>query len=223
MFNPIRRNRNIGRKGFGRGKDNKMVVPDDRIPVSNVDVQVVTVDGRSLTVIKQPLLPGFQYYVRTDEVAPLLERAGEDAAGIEFVIFRQPTKKREQLLPVWAAYWPKFEFRGRAGAAIIISAINASKTLKWPLSLTPEDERELHELKAEGRKVMKHDRYYGISMASEAIKRTQLGRSIPHEIGHHVAAASNIAHQNSEEFAVAYARKNKERYSMSGRNAGWRL
>lgn len=174
-----------------------MIIPSPR-GTHDVKPEHANVNGGPLTIVHEALLPGFDYYVQPDEMIAVLGRAGSDAEGIVRVVFRQPTRKQDQQSPNWASY--------RDGS-VFVSAIDVSKPMRWPLSLSVKAKKELAALRTEGHGVIQDKRHYIITSTPQAVKQTQLGRSLPHEIGHHVYAKSKRAGQSSEEFAANYAKR----------------
>src|SRR6185437_1332220 len=135
----------------------------------------------------------------------------DDARGLAFVVFHQPTRKEERAHPRWAAYVPEYVRGPETGPAILLEAINPSKPLRWSSSLDPEDARELSTLKQEGHTVIREGGSILISLDIETVRQTQR-RSLLHELGHHVddmRAPRSFAKKTTaekESFADRYAR-----------------
>jgi hypothetical protein len=100
-WNPIRRNKNIGTKATGHGKDNKMVIPN-RIRNSsafweNLNSYVTTtriVNENEIRFIVELTNNNYKYHCTIDDIAYLLSFVPEDDIGIlDLIVFRQPKNK----------------------------------------------------------------------------------------------------------------------------------
>jgi hypothetical protein len=109
----------------------------------------------------------------------------EPVFDIDLVVLRQPTEKQRLLGSVWGrlGYWSTI---GRYhGTGVYLDAQSSESTLEWPRSLDPAGEDELERLRADGFRVEAHSRGYRLHPSPEAIRCTQLYRTLPHEVGHY--------------------------------------
>lgn len=169
-----------------------------------------------ITFITDETISGYTYAVDASDIVAILDRIPtDDVRGLSFIIFHQPTRKQDRSHPRWAAYSAEYRRGHLVGAAILIEAIDSSKSLTWPLSLAPEDQEELERLKDDGHTITLGKRATCISMEPSAIRRTQL-RSFLHELGHHVDWQQNpeaFARKSKavkESFAHRYAHNHSE-------------
>jgi hypothetical protein len=130
---------------------------------------------------------------------------------ISLVVMRKSTRRQESLSPVWGrlGYWP--EICGLEGPGVYVEAQPALAVNNRPLSLNPDQQRELSRLTEDGHVVEKHKRGHKIHSTYSSIRNTQLYRTVPHEVGHYVdyltfKAGQGVEH-DSEEFWVLYRAK----------------
>lgn len=192
-WNPTRRNRNLGTAKQGHGRDNRLIIPkgwpDDRVfwEVLRNPVAVRREVGTSdLTFLVQPPREGSFHACTIDDICHVLAFVPPDHLdGIDLIVLRQPTRKEQSLKPVWGrlAY---YAVAGRySGTAIYLEAHTGNPS-KWSLSLTPDDTAELDRLRADGHGVTKEKRGYRLDHTPQAIRSTQLYRTLLHELGHYV-------------------------------------
>ena len=199
-WNPTRRNRNIGTPKQGRGQDNRLVIPkswpDDRVfwDVLNHPVAIPRIIGNcELTFLVESPRPECFYPCTIDDVASALALVPQgDLAGIELIIFRQPTRKQAQISSVWGRFLHYAAPGPYSGTAICLEAYDLSERLSWPLSLGPDSCRELARLEADGHKVGQGCRRYTIRCTPESVRNTVLFRTLFHELGHSVDWVSSV-------------------------------
>lgn len=94
--------------------------------------------------------------------------------------------------PVWGrlSYFAEVGFIGGGkiytGALLTLEAQNTERRIRWSKSLDPDDQKELDRLRADGHQVTEKAKYYEIVSSAEAMRTTQLRRTVLHEIGHWV-------------------------------------
>lgn len=217
-WNPGRRNRHVGTGAHGHGADNRLVIPERAgltIFHERLDSPIVVerrVHERPVTFLVEPPLAGSFHPCSVDDVCHLLAHLpAEDVARIALVAMRQPTRKQRVLSKVWgrAAFW--FESAGIEGPAIVLEA-QTDAPFTWPLSLSPEQARELDRLRADGHAIRRSRRHFEIETTAEALRSTMLYRTVPHEVGHHVDRARHsrdewisLTSPALEDFAHRYA------------------
>lgn len=219
MRDPRRRNRNIGTPLAGRGKDNRNVIPDrwsDLSPYWQILQSPVVVQRKvhsnPVSFIVEPARDGSAHACTVEDVCEVLRLLPEHHSRyISLVVMRQPTRRQETLNPVWGrlGYWS--EICGIEGPGIYLEARRAPGVEDWPLSLTPDQQRELSRLEADGHVIKKEKRGFKIHSTYESIRNTQLYRTVPHDVGHYVdyltfKAGAAIKH-GSEEFWDLYGAK----------------
>ncbi|QUY43411.1 hypothetical protein [Acaryochloris marina] len=193
-WNPTRRNRNIGTSTQGQGQNNHLVIPkswsDDRVfwEVLHQPIAIQKTIGEcELTFLIEPPRPECFYPCTVTDVMSVLEYVPQaDLDGLELIIFRQPTRKQDQINPVWGRFLYYATPGPHSGPAICIEAHDLTKTLRWSLSLGPDSLDELARLEADGHRIEKRRRDYTIHRTHESVRHTILFRTLFHEIGHYV-------------------------------------
>lgn len=232
MRDARRRNRNIGTSLSGRGKDNRNVIPDrwsDLSPYWQLLQSPVVVQqeihGSPISFVVEPTRSDSAYACTVDDVCEVLRLLPKHHARyISLVVFRQPTRRQETLNPVWGrlGYWS--EICGIEGPGIYLEARQAPVDEDWPLSLTPDSQRELSRLTEDGHLVERHKRGHMIRSTFESIRNTQLYRTVPHEVGHYVdyltfEAGEGIEHGSSEFWELYGAKPGKDKEDFAHRYA----
>jgi hypothetical protein len=117
------------------------------------------------------------------EVLKLLPQA--DREGVELIVFRQPKRKERIFSPVWGrmAYWA--EIGKHSGVTVVIEAQPLDYSYTLTKSLVPLFAKELDLLREDGHSIVTGRKAIEVTCPPEAIRNTQLFRTLPHEIGHH--------------------------------------
>jgi hypothetical protein len=200
VFNPTRRNRNIGTAKSGHGQNNRMTVPQvahgENLFWERIDGarQVTrTVSGRPLKFFVQATRADCVHACTIDDIVRLLSSLpAADWEGIEAILLRQPSRKEQVLASVWGrlAYAADLVDRhGRVlyqGPAIVLEAVNPIEPIKFGKGLPPEDLAELERLRLDGHNIRQGDRNHTIEPTLENCRATQLYRTFLHELGHWV-------------------------------------
>jgi len=198
-YDPTRRNKNIGTSKSGHGKDNHMSIPrgwsDDRrfYEKLNNPVKISFPSDPTITCLVEPPLPGFKHACTVDDVFKVLLRVPvQDLEKLSLIVLRQPKRKERILAPSWGrlVYWARIG--AHSGPAIYLEAQNPTIPLKWTRSLTPDQSIELERLRADGHHIDSDRRSHVIHTSHDSIRCTQLYRTLPHEIGHHVDFLSKV-------------------------------
>lgn len=110
----------------------------------------------------------------------------------------------------------------RKGPAIFLDAQPIH--LRWlaPLSTRVEDERELDRLREDGHRVSRERKGWRVESSVEAVRATQLYRTLLHEIGHHVDRLEYHTRQDAGAEAADerfFARPHVEREAAAHRYA----
>ena len=193
-YNPTRRNRNIGTENAGYGQNNRLVIPaawaDDRRYyeklVNPIEV-AVKVRSVSLQILVEPPLIGFAHACTIDDIEHLLQLVPvAHFQAFRLIVLRQPKRKERNLSPTWGrwVYWSNIGVH--SGSAIYLEAQDLSRPIRWSTSLTPDYARELDRLHEDGHMVSSGKRSHLITCTLDSTRRTQLYRTLPHEIGHYV-------------------------------------
>lgn len=171
-----------------------MVVPDswhdDRVfwerLVDPVILKPSLSNGQVITFLVEGARENCLFGATPNDIVKTLSHMPEnDLEGIEVIVLRQPTRKQQRLAPVWGRFM-YFANLGSdlSGTGICLEAQDISRPIRWPISLTPEGEREFHRLEEDGHVIEKDRRHYLIHVSPESLRCTVLYRTLLHEVGH---------------------------------------
>ena len=85
--------------------------------------------------------------------------------------------------------------------------------LHWRKSLSPDDAKELERLRSDGHQIVHQRRHYEIHSDLEAVRSTQLYRTLPHEVGHYVDYLNSTDDQGSCDLFWQKNSKDKEDFA----------
>jgi hypothetical protein len=164
---------------------------EPRLPEESWEAEAIgecVVHGQPTMVVSERPRAGSAHACTPTAVCAVLEclPAG-DVAGIGLVVLRQPTRKQEILIPAWGRMHWCTEFHGYTGPAIALDAVDFDRPrLRWSRSLSPDQGKELDRMRDLGFAVSETRRSYDILLSPEHVRRWQLMRTLPHEVGHWV-------------------------------------
>ncbi len=197
VFNPTRRNRNIGTAKQGYGQSNRLTIPNVSCVGSYLErigeheTLLRDVKGRQIKFLIEATRRDCGHHCTVDDIAQILEfLPTSDWSGIDTIFFRQPTRKQAILSPTWGRlkYYAEIRtFSGRmvaSGPIIYIDAVERDYSYEWTNSLSPENQIELRCLKSDGHEIDRQGGKFIIQTSETSIRNTQLYRTLPHEIGH---------------------------------------
>ena len=225
-WNPIKRNRKIGTGGQGFSKNNKLVIPQKWSDLTvfwerlkDPIINTINIKNHAINFLVEPTKQGYIHSCTVDDIIAILKHLPKrDLALISLIILRQPKRKEEIINPAWGRFVYYAKIGKYSGPGIYLEAQPINDKLKWSISLTPHQEKELHRHKKDGHIVTKDRRYFYIQTSPETVRNTQLFRTLPHEIGHAINYSINSQTkfsgansynskpaQDKEEFAHRYA------------------
>lgn len=155
-----------------------------------------------------------------------------DWEGLAAIVLRQPKRKERILRPAWGrmAYHASLGHQGKPsfceGAIVFIEAVDVSKPIAWSASLGPDGQTELARLAADGHEVEQVGSRWVVTPSLGAVRATQLYRTLPHEIGHHVDWLTKVVRASADDpidwdarEAAYFARSREEREAFAHRYA----
>ena len=228
--NPARRSRKIGTSAQGFKKRNAFAIPtrDGGLKrfyeslVKPVELKL-SIGRHSFVVLVEPVLTGFKYHVSLTDLIEVLKLIPEaDRRDIKIVVFRQPKRKERIFSPVWGrmAYWA--DYGDHTGTAVVIEAQPLDYRYRLDTSIGPNFARELDSLRGDGHHIETGKRHIDITCPPEAIRNTQLFRTLPHEIGHNVDYLTKVDQADGDYDALRtlyFARPQSEREAFADRYA----
>lgn len=194
MYNPTRRNRNIGTENQGFGQNNKLKISTpygtlksfyERIGKHKKEAR--TINGHEFLFIIEETREHSFHSCSVDDLVKIIQSIPkEDYGDLKFIILRQPKRKEEIISSVWGRLIYSFDFDGEYFPAIILDAIDLDKKLIWPKKQTIEDQKEFERLKEDGHIFEENKRDFIAELRLESCRNTQLYRTLLHEFGHYV-------------------------------------
>ncbi|MET3537897.1 hypothetical protein [Chryseobacterium limigenitum] len=194
MFNPTRRNRNIGTENQGFGQNNKLKIPTpygtllsfyERIEKYQKEIRVIN-NHEFLFVVEETRENSMHSCSVNDLVKIIQHIPSEDYGDLKFIILRQSKRKEEIISSVWGRLVYSYEFENEYFPAIILDTIDLNKKIIWPRKQSIEDQKEFERLKQDGHIFNENKREFFADLKSEPSRNTQLYRTLLHEFGHYV-------------------------------------
>ena len=194
MYNPIRRNRNIGTAKQGHGQNNKLTIPEPCATsktflerLGNYEKFERTINGHDFLFVIEQTRESSKHACTINDIEKIIAQiASSDYGDLKLIILRQPKRKEETLSPVWGRLIYSYEFENDYFPAIILEAVDYSKKLKWVKKLSIDSQKELERLKADGHPIIQTERFFTADFKPENVRNTQLYRTLLHEFGHYV-------------------------------------
>ncbi len=238
-YNPARRNRNIGTAAQGHGADNRLTIPwpanEERVRYETLGAHrrlKVMVQGVEMLFVVEANSGGCVHPCSVADVVEILKGLPRtDWSDLAAIVLRQPRRKERILSPVWGrfAYSASLGARGRPlfalGPTVFLEAVDLARPIEWSVGLDPEDQQELERLAADGHAVRREGGRWRIEVTAASARATQLYRTLPHEIGHHVdwltkveRAPAGVGTWEEREEAF-FARPRQEREAFAHRYA----
>ena len=195
MYNPIRRNRNIGtaKQGFRKRKkfglteywrENKVFFEK----YSKYQKVRREINGEIFTFVVEKTRKNCFHACTIDDVAEMLKHISPDSfPGLRTIVFRQPKRKEVFFSSVWGRLVLGYLFEKQIESVIVLEAVDFDYSVsKWSKKLNPDDEKELDRLRNDGFEGIETKRHFELKLTLEDVRNVQLYRTIPHEIGHYV-------------------------------------
>ena len=194
MYNPTRRNKNIGTKKQGYGQNNKLTISSpygdlksfyEKLTDYQKEIRLIN-NHEFIFIIEKPRKNSI-HSCSINDIERIIEYLPvEDYGELKYIILRQPKRKEEILSPVWGRLIYSYDFENEYFPAIILDAIDLEKQLFWPKKQTIEDQQEFERLKTDGHTFTETKRNFIAEFQPQNIRNTQLYRTLPHEFGHYV-------------------------------------
>ena len=220
MFNPTRRNRNIGTAKQGFGQDNSFVIPRPLEPfrefyerLLNYSIDYRTINNHEFVFITEETRKDSVHACSIRDISEIIKKIPEvDYGDLRFIVLRQPKRKEEIKSSVWGRLIYSYEFENDYFPAIILEAQSRDRKLKWSRKLGIDGQKELKRLKEDGHIFQEDKRNYIAKFDLNAIRNTQLYRTLIHEFGHYVHYLEFVERPSFEEEEFSEWEKRNNRY-----------
>lgn len=194
MFNPTRRNRNIGTENQGFSQNNKLKISTpygtlksfyERIEKYQTEIRII--NGHEFLFIIEETRKDCFHSCSVNDLAKIIQHIPkEDYGDLRFIILHQPKRKEEIISPVWGRLIYSFEFENEYFPAIVLDSIDLNKKLIWSKKQTIENQKEFTRLKEDGHLFIENKRNFVSELKLNPSRNTQLYRTLLHEFGHYV-------------------------------------
>ncbi len=153
------------------------------------------INGHEFVFIVEATRSGAAHACSVEDIKRLLTLIpAEDYGKLKLIVLRQPKRKEEVLSGVWGRLIYSYELEGRFYPAVVLEAVNYSRALKWAKSLSVDDQQELARLRADGHAFRETGNSFVAELEPEAVRNTQLYRTLLHEFGHYVHYCRVVDH-----------------------------
>lgn len=220
MWNPIKRNRNIGTSKQGHGQNNKLTITQPYVVSKSFYERIDTyrkfekiINGHLFTLVIEATRKSCYHACSINDVEKMIENIPvSDYGDLKLIVFRQPKRKEEILSPVWGRLIYSYEFEDNYFPAIIIEAVDYSRKFTWNRSKTQEDQKEFERLKMDGHHFLESKRNFSSSFKIHNVRNTQLYRTLTHEFGHYKQYLEVVEKPGNEEEDFEEWDKRHEKY-----------
>lgn len=220
MYNPTRRNRNIGTAKQGYGQSNKLTIPSPYLVSLNFFERLgayekVTrvINGHTFLFIIEATNSNSKHACSISDIERMIGYIPPtDYGDLKLIVLRQPKRKENILSLTWGRLIYSYEFENDYHPAIILEAADYSQRLKWKRGLCIEDQKELERLKADGHPFVADKRGFTAALLPENVRNTQLYRTLLHEFGHYVQYLQMVEGNFNEEEALEEREKRWDVY-----------
>ena len=219
-YNPTRRNRNIGTAKHGHGQNNKMVIPwpasthkifHERLEKYRKTPRMI--GGKEYVFVVEEVRPHSAHACSISDIVRILEHVpSKDLDGLDLIVFRQPKRKEQILSPVWGRLIYSYEFEKTGKPAIILESVDLESRLKWSKHLCVDIQHELERLIEDGHAFRDTGRHFEAGFEIEAVRNTQLYRTLLHEIGHYVHYLEVVERPDNENEDFEAWQKRSDKY-----------
>lgn len=219
MFNPSRRNRNIGTIQQGYAPQNKLSIPQRADGKSYYELlgkyhkQEIVINGHSFLFVLEETREGSLHACSINDIKRMIEYVPvEDYGSLRLIILRQPKRKEEILSSVWGRLIYSFHFENEYYPAIILEATDYSRKLKWDKSLSIASQKELERLREDGHNFIDNGKLWIADLKPENVRNTQLYRTLLHEFGHYVHYITVVERPGQKDEEIALWEQREDQY-----------
>ncbi|WP_346912378.1 hypothetical protein [uncultured Roseibium sp.] len=214
VWKPERRNRNIGTAASGHGQSNRMRIPESRQDSSGNwssyyerirpdFVKDYRIGDDTIKILYEKPRDGFSSGCSPEDVVHLLSMLPDDEHRfLDYVVFRQPTRKQCQQHPVWGRLIYQADIGNLFGSAIFLEAQELGSKMRWSHKLDIEDKAEFERLNEDGHVFEKTKRHSISQLTETALRNTVLYRTLLHELGHWQHYENDVLAQEDMDLAA---------------------
>jgi hypothetical protein len=131
MFNPTRRNRNIGSAKQGHGQSNRLIIPSPCTSsktfyerLENYEKTEIKINGHDFLFIVEQTRQNCRHACSIADLTRVIENIPlQDYGELRLIVLRQPKRKEELLSRAWGRLIYSYEFENDFLPAVIIEAV----------------------------------------------------------------------------------------------------
>lgn len=181
--------------------------------ISSSRLEIRDINGCPFRFVVEALRPFCLYLCTIDEVASMLRAAPQgDLAGLDLVVFHQPAVG-EKTGCCWGSYTAEYSYEGKLRRAILLDSVDSHAKSVAVRRADRDAAQEAEGLREDGHRVALISGRYIVASSREAIRVTQLYRSVYHQLYHHVRSFRGLPHETDDErLANGYARQAKAQW-----------
>jgi hypothetical protein len=186
MYNPIRRNRNIGTKKAGfKSQSVFKDAPCQGHHFLKSEKRKEIIHGTPVTFYIDTPRIGYVHSCSVEDVVGILNQLPkEDVEGIEHIQFKQSSRKQNNFSPAWGRLY--YHVPPKWHPLLVVEAQPCPLVIKTDLSLDSFWQAEVEFLKECCEVYKLEKRHHRFVFGIPHIRKVQLFRTVPHEIGHWV-------------------------------------
>lgn len=201
--NPSRRNRNIGTAKQGHGQNNRMVIPesgDGGLAFFEKLENVVQVQAEGFNILVERTRQNSIHACTVEDLLHILKLLPkQDLGDLNWIVLRQPKRKEEILSRVWGRLVYAFEWQKTIQPAIVLESVDNAGKLIFNKKMSISVAEEFARLQQDGHEFLPEKRAYIARFQLNAIRNTQLFRTLFHELGHYVHYQQQVLTPPSED------------------------
>jgi hypothetical protein len=195
MFNPSRRNRNIGTTKQGFKKRNRFDIPcyylrEDKIyweKLSDYKKIERQINGWKFTFIVEKTKKDWFHACTVEDLEMILQHIPSAYYGdLRTIVLRQPKRTEEIFSPVWGRLVFYYEFESERFPTIILESVKSGSKIRWSRKIDIDRQKEFERLRNDGFEFIETKKSHEIDLTLENVRNTQLYRTLLHEIGHYI-------------------------------------
>ncbi|MEO6851982.1 MAG: hypothetical protein ABI203_10490, partial [Mucilaginibacter sp.] len=150
MWNPLRRNKNIGTPKQGHGRSNKLTIPYPCVisksfyeRLDRYEKIEKEINGHTFTFVVEETRESSKHACSVMDIEQIIKNIpSTDYGSLKLIVLRQPKRKEEIISPVWGRLIYSYEFENNYYPAIIIEAMDYNKKISWDKSLSADNQKE---------------------------------------------------------------------------------
>jgi hypothetical protein len=199
--NPTRRSRNIGTAKQGHGQNNRMGIPESSYGPAFFEKlgNVVQVVFGGFRILVEATRENSVYACTVEDLISVLKLIPPaDLGELNLIVLRQPKRKEEIMNPAWGRLIYAFGFEHKLQPAIILEAVDLAGSITRNKKMSVAGQDEFTRLRQDEHQFSLNKRAYIAPNQLEAVRNTQLFRTLFHEIGYYVEYQHKVFYRPDE-------------------------